>query len=100
MTEASPALSRDPLTRRALERDSLAAILPMDRRDRLADILADEDAATLKHLAKQGMGEGFGKPTPRGENSLREIGSRRLRRRTPLAQATAKMGIPAAPGTP
>ncbi len=29
----------------------------MDRRDRLGDILTDEDAATLKHLAKEGMGE-------------------------------------------
>ena len=38
MREA-PALPRDPLTRRALELDALAAILPMDRRDRLAEIL-------------------------------------------------------------
>ena len=36
MSEApSPPLSRDPLTKRALELDALAAILPMDRRDRL-----------------------------------------------------------------
>src|SRR5208283_4934965 len=53
----SPALPRDPLTRRALELDALAAILPMDRRDRLAEILTDDDVATLKHLAKEGMGE-------------------------------------------
>ena len=85
MTEASPALSRDPLTRRALERDSLAEILPMHRRDRLAGILADEDAATLKYLAKQGMGEGLGKPTPCGENSLRET-------REPPAEATEPVG--------
>jgi hypothetical protein len=57
MREApSPALPRDPLTRRALELDALAAILPMDRRDRLAEILTDDDVATLKHLAKEGMG--------------------------------------------
>ena len=66
MREApSPALSRDPLTRRALELDALAAILPMDRRDRLAEILTDDDVATLKHLAKEGM----------GENSLRALAS-------------------------
>ena len=58
MREApSPALPRDPLTRRALELDALAAILPMDRRDRLAEILTDDDVATLKHLAEEGMGE-------------------------------------------
>jgi integrase len=61
----SPALPRDPLTKRALELDALAAILPMDRRDRLAEILTDEDVATLKHLAKEGM----------GENSLRALAS-------------------------
>jgi hypothetical protein len=31
-----PALHLDPATRRALRLDALAAILPMDRRDRLA----------------------------------------------------------------
>ena len=66
MSEApSPALPRDPLTKRALELDALAAILPMDRRDRLAEILTDDDVATLKHLAKEGM----------GENSLRALAS-------------------------
>ena len=66
MREApSPALPRDPVTRRALELDALAAILPMDRRDRLAEILTDDDVATLKHLAKEGM----------GENSLRALAS-------------------------
>ena len=65
MIDRSPALPRDPLTRRALELDALAAILPMDRRDRLAEILTDDDVATLKHLAKEGM----------GENSLRALAS-------------------------
>ena len=65
MTDRSPALSRDPLTKRAVELDALAAILPMDRRDRLAEILTDDDVATLKHLAKEGM----------GENSLRALAS-------------------------
>ena len=53
------------MTKRALELAALAAILPMDRRDRLAEILTDEDVATLKHLAKEGM----------GENSLRALAS-------------------------
>lgn len=46
----------DPETRRALQLDTLAAILPMDRRDRLAELLTDDDVATLQHLAKEGMG--------------------------------------------
>jgi hypothetical protein len=41
----------------ALELDALAAILPMDRRDRLAELLTDHDVETLKHLAREGMGE-------------------------------------------
>src|SRR5215211_4454176 len=46
----------DPETRRALELDTLAAILPMDGRDRLAELLTDDDVATLTHLARAGMG--------------------------------------------
>jgi integrase len=42
--------------KRAGELDALAAILPFDRRDQLAALLTDDDVATLKHLAKQGMG--------------------------------------------
>ena len=65
MNAPSPARSRNPVTRRALDLDALAAILPMDRRDRLAEILTDDDVATLKHLAREGM----------GENSLRALAS-------------------------
>ena len=61
----SPAPRLDPETRRALQLDSLAAILPMDRRDRLAQLLTDDDVETLKHLAREGM----------GENSLRALAS-------------------------
>ncbi|MBB3980007.1 integrase [Rhizobium azooxidifex] len=47
----------DPLIlKRAEELDALDAILPYDRRDQLAAILTDDDVATLKHLAKEGMG--------------------------------------------
>src|SRR6202171_207081 len=62
---ASPARIADPETRRALQLDALAAILPMDRRDRLAQILTDDDVETLKHLAREGM----------GENTLRALAS-------------------------
>ncbi len=61
----APALHLDPETCRALQLDALAAILPMDRRDRLAELLTDDDVETLKHLAREGM----------GENSLRALAS-------------------------
>ena len=51
--------------RRALELDALAAILPMDRRDALAGLLTDDDVATFKHLAGEGI----------GDNSLRALAS-------------------------
>jgi hypothetical protein len=57
----APGLLLDPETRRALQLDALAAILPMDRRDRLAD----DDVETLRHLAREGM----------GANSLRALAS-------------------------
>jgi integrase len=61
MTEA-PA---DIVFKRAEELDVLDAILPFDRRDQLAVLLTDDDVATLKHLAQQGM----------GENTLRALAS-------------------------
>lgn len=61
----SRALVCDPESRRALQLDALASILPMERRDRLAELLTDEDVATLKHLAQEGM----------GENTLRALAS-------------------------
>ncbi|QFI69395.1 site-specific integrase [Sinorhizobium alkalisoli] len=53
------------LHRRAEELDALNAILPFDRRDQLAALLTDDDVATLKHLASEGM----------GENTLRALAS-------------------------
>jgi integrase len=41
---------------RAEELDALDAILPFDRRDQLAELLTDDEVATLKHLAREGMG--------------------------------------------
>jgi integrase len=64
----SPALPRpapDSVTRRAEELDALDAVLPFDRRDFLAAILTDDDVETLRHLAKEGI----------GENSLRALAS-------------------------
>lgn len=61
----SDALITDPETRRALQLDALSAILPIERRDRLAELLTDDDVATLKHLAQEGI----------GENSLRALAS-------------------------
>jgi site-specific recombinase XerD len=65
MTDIASAFQSDPQTRRALELDALAAILPIDRRDRLAELLTDDDVETLKHLAREGM----------GKNTLRALAS-------------------------
>ncbi|MDX0185615.1 site-specific integrase [Sinorhizobium meliloti] len=53
------------VVRRAEELDALDAILPFDRRDQLAALLTDDDVATLKHLASEGM----------GDNTLRALAS-------------------------
>lgn len=53
------------IERRAIALDALDAILPFDRRDQLAVLLTDEDVATLKHLASEGM----------GDNTLRALAS-------------------------
>ncbi|MDO1585387.1 site-specific integrase [Rhizobium oryzicola] len=42
--------------RRAGELDTIAAVLPMERRDELAELLTDKDVETLRHLVNQGMG--------------------------------------------
>jgi integrase len=43
--------------RRVLDLDTIAAVLPMERRDELAELLTDQDVETLRHLVNQGMGE-------------------------------------------
>jgi integrase len=48
---------KSPVERRAEELDTIAAILPMERRDELAELLTDRDIQTLKHLVNEGMGE-------------------------------------------
>ncbi|WP_313606799.1 site-specific integrase [Rhizobium sp.] len=47
----------DAVDRRAHELDTIAAVLPLDRRDELAELLTDKDVETLRHLVNEGMGE-------------------------------------------
>ncbi len=41
---------------RAAELDTIAAVLPIDRRDELAELLTEQDVETLRHLVQEGMG--------------------------------------------
>ncbi|MBO9127724.1 MULTISPECIES: tyrosine-type recombinase/integrase [unclassified Rhizobium] len=49
--------SRNPIDRRAHALDTIAVVLPIDRRDELAELLTDQDVETLRHLLNEGMGE-------------------------------------------
>ncbi|TGV18419.1 tyrosine-type recombinase/integrase [Mesorhizobium sp. M4B.F.Ca.ET.143.01.1.1] len=53
------------VARRAEALDALDSVLPFDRRDVLAGLLTDDDVATLRHLAREGI----------GANSLRALAS-------------------------
>ncbi|MER9643207.1 site-specific integrase [Mesorhizobium sp. M0239] len=53
------------VARRAEALDPLDSVLPFDRRDFLAGLLTDDDVETLRHLAKEGI----------GDNSLRALAS-------------------------
>ncbi|XUY30229.1 site-specific integrase (plasmid) [Agrobacterium sp. rho-8.1] len=44
------------LDRRLRELDTIAAVLPLERRDELAELLTDQDIETLRHLVNEGMG--------------------------------------------
>lgn len=54
---AKPKISLTAVERRAEELDTIAAVLPMERRDELAELLTDRDIDTLRHLVNQGMGD-------------------------------------------
>ncbi len=54
---AKPKTSLTAVERRAEELDTIAAVLPMERRDELAELLTDRDVETLRHLVNQGMGD-------------------------------------------
>ncbi|ASS60332.1 site-specific integrase [Rhizobium leguminosarum] len=49
--------SATAVERRAEELDTIAAVLPIERRDELAQLLTDQDVETLRHLVNQGMGD-------------------------------------------
>jgi hypothetical protein len=55
----------DAVDLRVEQLDSIAAVLPLERRDEMAELLTDQDVATLRHLVNQGM----------GENTLRALAS-------------------------
>lgn len=44
------------LARRVEELDTIASVLPIERRDELAELLTDQDVETLRHLVNEGMG--------------------------------------------
>lgn len=50
---------------RAEQLDTISAVLPIERRDELAELLTDHDVETLRHLVNEGM----------GDNTLRAITS-------------------------
>ncbi|MGO7863615.1 site-specific integrase [Rhizobium ruizarguesonis] len=52
-----PKTSLTAVERRAEELDTIAAVLPIERRDELAELLTDQDIETLRHLVNQGMGD-------------------------------------------
>lgn len=54
---ATKRTASDVVDRRAHELDTIAAVLPMERRDELAELLTDQDVETLRHLVNEGMGE-------------------------------------------
>ncbi len=49
--------SSSSIEKRTETLDTIAAVLPLSRRGRLAGILTDEDVETLRHLVNEGMGE-------------------------------------------
>lgn len=53
---AKPTKSQTSVERRAEELDTIASVLPLDRRDELAELLTDQDIETLRHLVNAGMG--------------------------------------------
>jgi len=52
-----PSLPKSTVERRSEELDTIASVLPLERRDELAELLTDQDVETLRHLVNQGMGD-------------------------------------------
>jgi integrase len=57
MAAAKKSATLSSVERRAVELDTIASVLPIDRRDELAELLSDGDVETLRHLVNQGMGD-------------------------------------------
>ncbi|NTF10621.1 site-specific integrase [Agrobacterium rubi] len=53
---AKSSKSQTSVERRAEELDTIASVLPLERRDELAELLTDQDIETLRHLVNTGMG--------------------------------------------
>ncbi|MCI9868634.1 site-specific integrase [Rhizobium skierniewicense] len=53
---AKSSKSKTDVERRAEELDTIASVLPLERRDELAELLTDQDIDTLRHLVNAGMG--------------------------------------------
>jgi hypothetical protein len=49
--------SSSSIAERAEKPDTVAAVLPIERRDELAELLTDQDVETLRHLVNEGMGD-------------------------------------------
>ncbi|XAZ26217.1 site-specific integrase (plasmid) [Sinorhizobium sp. B11] len=56
MAKASEPSTLSGIERRAVELDTIASVLPIERRDELAELLTDQDVETLRHLVNEGMG--------------------------------------------
>ncbi|SCB46944.1 site-specific integrase [Rhizobium multihospitium] len=57
MAVPSKSATQSAVERRAEELDTIASVMPMERRDELAELLTDQDVETLRHLVNQGMGD-------------------------------------------
>ncbi len=51
------AAGSDPVDRRAHQLHAIAAVLPLERRDELVELLTDHNVETLRHLVNEGIGE-------------------------------------------
>ncbi|CDZ38487.1 Integrase IntA [Neorhizobium galegae bv. officinalis] len=56
MANTRKQLALSGVERRSVELDTIASVLPIDRRHELAELLTDEDVETLRRLVNQGMG--------------------------------------------
>jgi hypothetical protein len=56
LAAAGTSVVRYPIDRRGQELDTIAAVLRMERRDELAELLTDQLVERLRHLISEGMG--------------------------------------------